>query len=89
MPFSERPNFNFIARPGCLLEYSSLRNKHRVHRKNKEALLSDLDSVNLFVNLFKQVSLLLETASDVQQPEFDQIQVAAHLMMSLITEVPV
>ena len=33
----------------------------------------DLDSVNSSVNLFKQAPLLLETASDAQQPEFDQI----------------
>ena len=33
----------------------------------------DLDSVNSSVNLFKQAPLLLESASDAQQPEFDQI----------------
>ena len=42
-------------------------------RKNEEASLLDLDSVNSSVNLFKQAPLLLETASDAQQPEFDQI----------------
>jgi hypothetical protein len=42
-------------------------------RKNQEASLLDLDSVNSSVNLFKQAPLLLETASDAQQPEFDQI----------------
>ena len=42
-------------------------------RKNKEASLSDLDSVNSSVNLFKQAPPLLDTASDAQQPEFDQI----------------
>lgn len=44
-----------------------------MNAKNQEASLLDLDSVNSSVNLFKQAPLLLETASDAQQPEFDQI----------------
>jgi len=44
-----------------------------MNAKNEEASLLDLDSVNSSVNLFKQAPLLLETASDAQQPEFDQI----------------
>ena len=41
-------------------------------RKNQEASLLDLDSGSS-VNLLKQAPPLLETAQDVQQPEFDQI----------------
>jgi len=44
-----------------------------MNAKNEEASLLDLDSVNSSVNLFKQAPPLLETASDAQQPEFDQI----------------
>merc|ERR1711962_1575563 len=40
--------------------------------KNQEASLLDLDSGSS-VNLLKQAPPLLETAQDVQQPEFDQI----------------
>jgi hypothetical protein len=40
-----------------------------MNAKNEEASLLNLDSVNSF----KQAPPLLETASDAQQPEFDQI----------------
>jgi len=44
-----------------------------MNAKNEEASLLNLDSVNSSVNLLKQAPPLLESESDSQQPEFDQI----------------